>query len=179
MARIRLDRAKVITAAHKAAGPHVRRASNLMIQGARRLVPHGDHRSGSGSRKLGVNLATSLVIDSHSTVTSITERIGSRNNYAATVHQGSSAHFINSHGRKLKFEWERGNLLLAARRSGRIRGRGPSARLRRRGDFFYFVQVFHPGNKRPVRYLTTPMHLYGKLYGFRTTSTPASRSRLP
>lgn len=179
MSRVRIFQTKVILTAHKLTGPHVRRASNLMIQGARRLAPRGDHKSGSGSRKPGVSLVQSLVIESHSTITSITERIGSRNNYAATAHQGSSPHFINSHGRKLKFEWERGNLLLAARRSGRIRGRGPSSRLRRRGDFFYFVQVFHPGNKRPVRYLTTPMHLYGKLYGFRTTSTPASRSRLP
>lgn len=179
MARIRLDRAKVILTAHRLTGPHVRRASNLMIQGARRMAPHGDHQSGSGSRKPGVGLVQSLSIDSSSTVTSITERIGSRNNYAATVHQGSTPHFITGKGKMLKFQWERGNLLLAARASGRIRGRGPSSRLRRRGDFFYFVQVRHPGNKRPVRYLTTPMHLYGKLYGFRTTSTPASRSRLP
>lgn len=179
MAHVRTYQARVILTAHRLAGPHVRRAANLMIQGARRLVPRGDHKSGDGSRRPGVSLTQSLVIESESTVTSITERIGSRNNYAATVHQGSSPHFISSKGRMLKFEWERGHLLLAARASGRIRGNGPSSRLRRRGSFFYFVQVFHPGNKRPVRYLTTPMHLYGKLFGFRTTSTPASRSRLP
>lgn len=179
MGNVRLNQAKVITTAHRLAGPHVRKMSNLTIQAARRLAPRGDHRSGSGTRRPGIGLVQSLVIDSQATLYTITERIGSRNDYAATVHQGSSPHFIHSKGRMLKFEWERGNLLLAARASGRIRGRGPSARLRRRGNFFYFVNVFHPGNKRPVRYLTTPMHLYGRIYGFRTTSTPASRSRLP
>jgi hypothetical protein len=153
--------------------------SNLTIQGARRLAPRGDHFSGSGVRKPGVALASSLIIESHSSNEEIVERVGSRSNYAATVHQGSSPHEISNHGRLLKFRWERGNLLLAARAQGRIRGRGRSARLRRRGDFFLFVRVRHPGNRRPVRYLTTPMHLYGRLLGFRTTSSPVSRSRLP
>lgn len=109
----------------------------------------------------------------------ITDRVGSTKNYAATVHQGSEAHYIHGRGKMLKFQWERGNLLLAARRSGRISGRGRSSRLRSRGNFFFFATVHHPGNKRPVRYLTTPMHLYGRMNGFRTTSTPVSRSRLP
>lgn len=179
MARIRLNQAKKILLAHQLAGPKVRRTSNLIIQGARRLAPRGDHRSGSGARRPGQQLVPSLLIDSHSTVNTIVERVGSRVDYAATVHQGSSAHYIHSRGKMLKFAWERGNLLLAARRSGRIRGRGRSSRLRPRGDFFFFATVYHPGNKRPIRYLTTPMHLYGRLNGFRTTSTPASRTRLP
>lgn len=179
MARVNIVQTRKIATAHRLAGPHVRKMANLTIQGARRLAPRGDHRSGSGQRKPGVPLTQSLIIESESSINLIVERVGSRKDYAATVHQGSSPHFINSHGRLLKFEWERGNLLLAARQSGRLRGRGRSRGLRRRGNFFFFVTVFHPGNKRPVRYLTTPMHLYGKLLGFRTTSTPVSRSRLP
>ncbi len=179
MARVRIVQTRKIATSHRLAGPHVRRMANLTVQGARRMAPRGDHRSGSGDRQPGVQLAQSMIIESESTVNRIVERVGSRKNYAATVHQGSSPHFINAHGRLLKFQWERGNLLLAARSSGRIRGRGPSSRLRRRGNFFYFVTVHHPGNKRPVRYLTTPMHLYGRILGFRTTSTPVSRSRLP
>lgn len=179
MARVNINQAKKIATSHRLTGPHVRKVADLITQGARRLAPRGDHRSGSGVRRPGVQLAQSMINESQSSVNTIVERVGSRRDYAATVHQGSSPHFINSHGRKLKFEWERGNLLLAARSSGRLRGRGPSSRLRRRGNFFYFVTVHHPGNKRPVRYLTTPMSLYGRIYGFRTTSTPASRSRLP
>lgn len=150
-----------------------------MLQGARRLAPRGDHRSGSGERKPGLPLIDSLRSETHTSTDTIVERIGSTKVYAASIHQGSSPHFINGHGRMLKFEWERGTLLMAARSSGRIGRRGRSRSLRRRGDFFYFVTVHHPGNKRPVRFLTTPMHLYGRIYGFRTTSTPVSRTRLP
>jgi hypothetical protein len=179
MGRVRLDQGKVIATAHRQARPLVRRTSNLILQGAQRMAPRGDHMSGSGVRKRGQPLTQSLTTDTRTNVHSIVERVGSRNNYAATVHQGSTPHFIRGRGKMLKFEWERGNLLLAARTSGRLRGRGPSRRLRRRGNYFFFAQVHHPGNKRPVRFLTTPMHLYGRLLGFRTTSTPVSRSRLP
>lgn len=179
MSRVRLDQAKVILTAHRLAGPHIRRTSNMIIQGARRLAPRGSHMSGSGVRRPGLSLVASLRIDSHSTVDTITERIGSDKNYAASIHQGSSPHTIRGNGQLLRFEWARGNLLLKARASGRIRGRGPSRRLHRTGNFFFFVSVRHPGNKRPVRFLTTPMNLYGRAMGFRTTTTPASRSRLP
>lgn len=175
MARVNIDQAQKVVTAHRLAGPHVRRTSNLIIQGARRLVPRGDHRSGSGERQPGVQLGASLEIQSASTRTSIVERVGSRKKYAATVHQGSGAHFIRGRGKMLKFEWERGNMMIRARgRRGRVRGkRGPA------GSYFYFHVVHHPGNKRPVRYLTTPMHLYGRLHGFRTTSVRVSRTRLP
>lgn len=179
MARVNIDQHQKILTAHKLAGPHVRRASNQIIAGARRLVPRGDHLSGSGVRRPGQQLGPSLKIKSNTTVTTISELIGSEKVYAATVHQGSSPHYIHGRGKKLKFEWERGSLLLAARSSGRIRGRGRSSRLRRRGNFFYFVTVYHPGNKRPVRYLTTPMHLYGRINGFSTSSQRVNRTRLP
>lgn len=117
----------------------------------------------------------SLQIKSNSTVTTISELVGSEKVYAATVHQGSEPHYIHGRGKMLKFEWERGNIQIRARgRRGRQRGRpGP------RGNYFYFVTVYHPGNKRPVRYLTTPMHLYGRLNGFRTSSARVNRTRLP
>jgi hypothetical protein len=179
MGRVNLNQAKVIVEAHRQAGPLIRRTSNLIVRAARRMAPRGNHRSGSGVRKPGVQLAQSMQIETRTTVYSIVERVGSTKSYAASKHQGSSPHFIRGHGRMLRFEWERGNLLLAARSTGRLRGRGPSSRLRRKGNFFLFVSVYHPGDKRPVRFLTTPMHLYGRMMGFRTTSTPASRSRLP
>lgn len=143
------------------------------------MAPRGNHLSGSGARHRGLQLVPSLHINMRSTVNTIVETVGSKADHAAAVHQGSSPHTIRGGGKLLKFQWERGNLLLAARASGRISGSGPSRRLRRRGGFFYFLTVRHPGNKRPVRYLTTPMHMFGRLNGFRTTSTGVSRSPLP
>lgn len=175
MARVNIDQAQKILTAHRLAGPHVRKTSNSIIGGARRLAPRGDHQSGSGARRPGQALVPSLQIKSNSTVTTISELVGSEKVYAATVHQGSEPHYIHGRGKMLKFEWERGNIQIRARgRRGRQRGRpGP------RGNYFYFVTVYHPGNKRPVRYLTTPMHLYGRLNGFRTSSARVNRTRLP
>ena len=130
------------------------------------LAPRGTHKSGSGVTKAGLPLKQSIFtrVDTHFDL--IVGTVGSRVDHAATVHQGSKAHYIRAKGKLLKFEWPRGNFLL--KRQGR-RGR----------KYFYFKTVNHPGNKRPVRYLTTPMHLYGRANGFITVSTPVSRSRLP
>lgn len=178
MATVRINQTRKVQYAHSVTLPYVRRTSNRIFGGAQRLVPRGDHRSGSGERKAGPTLAASLYErDVTSNAAQIVFRIGSDNSYAASEHQGSQPHEIRATGKMLKFRWERGNLLIAARaRRGRPRG---SRRVRNRGGFFYFIRVRHPGNKRPVRYLTTPMHLYGRLAGFRTTSTPVSRTRLP
>lgn len=136
------------------------------------MAPRGNHLSGSNRPKPGPTLQASLRMDMAVTVFEEIATVGSKNNYAASEHQGSRAHLIRSRGGKLlTFQWERGALLLHAR-SGR-RGRP------RRSMYFRFEQVNHPGNKRPVRYLTTPMHLYGRKNGFRTSSTSVSRSRLP
>lgn len=148
--------------------PLVRRTVNQIHQGAVRLAPRGTHLSGSGARAQGINLQSSIedVIESRGDM--IVGRVGSRKRYAATVHQGSKAHYIRARGKLLKFRWERGRYLVSGRR-GR---RGPNR-------FFFFEQVHHPGNKRPVRFLTTPMHMFGRANGFRTSSLPVSRSRLP
>lgn len=73
----------------------------------------------------------------------------------------------------LKFRWARGDFLVAAR-AGRRRG---SSRLT--GRFHYFVSVRHPGNKRPVRYLTTPLALFGRINGFVILGVGRGRTRLP
>lgn len=175
MARVNIDQVKKVATAHRLAGPHHRRVSNLILTGARHLVPRGDHKSGSGKRRPGEPLANSLKAVSSVNINSLVDKIGSTKKYAATVHQGSQAHFIRAKGKMLKFEWERGNITVKARGTrGRVRGkRGPA------GNYFYFHVVHHPGNKRPVRYLTTPMHLYGRLHGYRTSSLGVNRSRLP
>jgi len=175
MARVNIDQNRKVLTAHRLAGPHHRRTSDLIVQGARRLARRGSHRSGSGVPKRGMSLVNSLHINSRSSMFVLSDLVGSSNRYAASEHQGSQAHFINSRGKMLKFEWERGNIIVRARgRRGRVRGRpGPA------GNFFFFARVRHPGNKRPVRYLTTPMHLYGRLRGYVTSSARVNRTRLP
>lgn len=175
MARVNVNQLRKRVLAHRLAGPHVRRTTNQIVGGARRLAPRGDHTSGSGERRPGVQLVNSFRIDMQSTPMTIREKVAAEKPYATAIHQGSSPHWIRGRGKMLKFTWERGTWLMAARRSGRgNRRRNPRTR-----NTFYFVRVRHPGNKRPVRYLTTPMHLYGRMNGFRTTSTPARRGFLP
>lgn len=176
MARVNVNQSKKILLGHKLLGPHVRKTSNQIIRGARSLAPQGSHLSGSGNRRPGQSLRASLTIDSAATVNTITERVGSRVNYAATVHQGSQQHIIQARGKLLKFRWDRGDMLVQARHRGRIPTGFPR---RSKNGFFYFLRVRHPGNKRPVRYLTTPMVMYGRMNGFAVSTNSAGRSRLP
>lgn len=175
MARVNIDQVAKVRTAHTLAGRHHRRVVDQILSGAKHLVPRGDHKSGSGKRRPGQTLALSLKVVSNSRPDTLSDLVGSQKQYAASQHQGSRPHRIplRGSGKMLKFEWERGNIIVTARR-GRKRGR-PGAR----GNYFFFKMVTHPGNKRPVRYLTTPMHLYGRLYGYRTASARVNRSRLP
>lgn len=166
MATVNLNRTEVIRAAHRKAIPLVTKVSRQTLAGAKRLAPRGDHLHGSGKAVRGATLVQSL----HETplkVTSstVSRRVGTRKNYAATAHQGSKPHVIASKGKLLKFQWERGNLLL--------QHRGRKAR-----RFFFALKVNHPGNRHPRRYLTTPMVQYGRAAGFRTISSPLGRSGL-
>lgn len=182
MARVDIDQRKKVGYAHQVTDPYVRRTAELIWGGARALVPRGSGRSGSGESIYARgrrSLFHTLHVDNSATAFKAVSRVGSGQNHAATVHQGSDEHVIRSGGKVLKFRWPRGQLLIEARRSGRLRGRGRSSRLRMQGGFFFFESVRHPGNKRPVRYLTTPMHLFGRARGFKTTSLPVNRSRLP
>lgn len=148
--------------------PLVRRTVNQVEAGATALAPHGSHMHGSGDPVAGVTLSASIFQEIKTTGDTISGYVGSRKDYAATAHQGSGSHAIYAKGKMLKFAWERGSLLVKHRSKGR---RGQTT--------FFFMKVHHPGNKRPVRYLTTPLHLYGRANGFRTTSLPVSRTRLP
>lgn len=175
MVRVSIDQQKKRTTAASLALRHHQRVVGRIFDGARFMVPRGSHMSGSGKRRPGQTLGQSLKTVAQHRPTMLVTKVGSDKRYAATAHQGSSPHFIRAKGKMLKFEWERGNIVVRARgRGGRKRGRaGPS------GNYFFFKLVNHPGNKRPVRYLTTPMHLYGRMLGFRTSSARVNRSRLP
>lgn len=168
MARVNIFQAQTNLYSLQVTMPLVRKTVNQIHQGALRLAPRGSHLSGSGARKAGINLQSSIEDRIEVRGDIIAGQVGSRTDYAATVHQGSKRHDIplNAGGKLLKFEWERGNFLL--KRRGR-----------KSKKFFFFLKVSHPGNKRPVRFLTTPMHLFGRANGFRTTSNPVNRTRLP
>jgi hypothetical protein len=128
--------------------------------------------SGSGKRRAGRRLADALYSSIRSNPSEVVGRVGARKKYAETVHQGSSAHTIRGRGKMLKFRWDRGDFLFAAQ-SGRRRGN------RRAGHFFLFHSVRHPGNKRPVRYLTTPLTLIARRNGFIVFGVGRGRTRLP
>lgn len=169
MARVEIYQGRVNTYSLGVTLPLVRRTVSQIHQGALRLAPRGSHMSGSGARADGPNLQSSIEENIGLRGDTIHGQVGSRKQYAATAHQGSERHDIPlRRGKVLKFHWERGNLLI----KGRGKGRTPQR-------FFFFLKVTHPGNKRPVRYLTTPMHLYGRANGFVTSSLPVNRSRLP
>jgi hypothetical protein len=173
MARVRLNRAQINATVMKLTLPLMHRTGQQILDGAKHLAPEGSHLSGSGKPRRGQPLRPSLFSSLKASPTRVNVRIGSRVNHAATVEQGSRAHYIYSRkGKMLKFRWDRGDFLVAAR-AGRRKGN------RRTGQFHYFASVRHPGNKRPVRYLTIPLAMYGRLNGFKVTTSGVNRTRLP
>lgn len=174
MARVNLFKAQIDITARTRGSMLVTTVTNEVVAGARRLIPIGDHRSGSGAPARDITLLSSVYSKVDSNTATVKGRVGARTKHALTVHQGSRAHIIrSSRGKVLKFRWERGDFLVAAR-AGRRRGN------RRTGQFHYFLSVRHPGNRNPVRYLTTPLHLFGRINGFRVvTVAPGVASRLP
>ncbi len=174
MARVNLNQTQITLTAQRFTLPLVQRTGQEVLDGARHLVPEGDHMSGSGKPKAGPTIQQSMYSRTEMGPSRIKMRIGAKARHSATVHQGSRAHIIRSRGGKmLKFRWDRGDFLVAAR-AGRRRGN------RRTGAFHYFVRVRHPGNRNPVRYLTTPLQLFGRINGFRVTTVGAGvASRLP
>lgn len=166
MARVNISRAAKILEVNSRAAPLVARTTSQISHFAKLMAPKGDHMSGSGRRRLGPHLHSTISSRVKVGAGSIVGTVGSRKKYAATVHQGSSAHYIRARGKLLKFKWERGNLLLEHRRHGRR-------------QFFYFGSVRHPGNKRPVRYLTTPLSMIATRNGFLVFGVGRGRSRLP
>lgn len=174
MARVNLNRTQITLTAQFYTLPLIQKVTHEVLAGARLLAPEGDHLSGSGRPHPGDRLKASLYSRTLTGPQRIRSRIGAKADHAMSEHQGSAAHQIRSNkGKMLKFRWDRGDFLVAAR-AGRRRGN------RRTGQFHYFLRVRHPGNKRPVRFLTTPLQMFGKANGFRvSTTTTVNRTFLP
>lgn len=146
-------------AAHRSTLPLMRRTVDHIERAAKHLAPRGDHRHGSGKTRRSRPLQVSITSRIRSSSLQISASVGSAQQHAATIHLGSKPHIIRMKGRVLKFRSDRLDFALAAR-AGRRGGN------KRTGGFHYRVQVRHPGNKRPVRYLTTPLVQYGRANGF-------------
>lgn len=177
MSKVVLNRPEVIATAQRRALPMVRKTTDQVHAAAKRMAPRGDHMKGSGKRQPGQQLQPSILSKVTVGPNRIRGVVGSRKDYAATVHDGSKPHIIRSKGKMLKFKSDRIDFLIAARR-GRRGGN------KRRGGFHYAFSVRHPGNRRPVRYLTTPLVLYGRANGFVVIKSLSSTlygqiSRLP
>jgi hypothetical protein len=154
------------TAANKAyevMRPVVRGVEN----GGRRLAPRGTGRHGSGKVDNRPSLAQSWYTQWTVTPRFIDAMVGNRAAHAMTVSLGSSPHMIfPKRGPLLAFEWPRGNFL---RKRHNLSPR----------ELFYFRRVLHPGNKRPVRFLQTPLALYGRRGNFKVTLYGKGRTRFP
>lgn len=172
MARVILNQPKVTATVHRFTMPLVQRTVRQIHVGAKRLAPLGDHMKGSGKRQPGMQLQPSIEARVRSTTNRISGFIGSRKDYAMTEHEGSKPHIIQARGKMLKFRSDRLDFLVAAR-SGRRGGN------KRRGGFHYAVRVRHPGTRRPVRYLVTPLFMFGRANGFVVTRFTNRNSRLP
>lgn len=158
MGRIILYQPQVTKTAQRRAIPLVRTVARSTLAAARRMAPRGDHEHGSGKPVTGPTLRASLKEGPlRVSRDRVMIQVGSDRRWAATVHQGSSPHIIRAgRGKMLKFRWDRGTVLLRGRRGQK---------------FFFFRKVNHPGNRRPVRYLMTPLIRIGRAAGFRVRAT--------
>lgn len=147
---------------HQVVGPLV----NKIHAGSKRLVPHGDHRHGNGKSRTEPPLHTTSSSRVFNSANHVEGEVVYSADIAMTVHQGSKAHNIRGNP-KLSFKWARGEASPMLRK-----------RMTRRGQFI-FRQVHHPGNKRPRRFLTTPLAQFGRQANFRVRVVPASRGFLP
>lgn len=104
--------------------------------------------SGSGKPKPGKRLIESYrVAPMTVSANAVQQRIENRNRIAMSIHEGAQRHRIplRTGGKVLKFRWRKAIAIEGGRR--RVRPR----------NFSYFVSVMHPGNRKPVHFMTTPL----------------------
>lgn len=158
MARVVLSPAAVRLsgqmAGRKAVGMVVGQALPLM----KRMAPRSPaHLHGSGKARSGPRLVEQIKAGPmRVTATTVEQRIESKNRITMIAHEGSKRHRIplRTGGKVLKFKWRKQIAVREGRR--RIRPR----------QFSYFVHVMHPGNRRPIHFMTTPLASVAKLNNF-------------
>lgn len=167
MVRVVLNRATTLASARQRGYEVVRPLAAKTLVGARILVRTGSHRHGSGRRVAGPSLKASLQsVEIRTDLREIIFDVGSPLNYAASVHQGSRPHEIRATTKPLTFFWPRARFI--------------SRKVRLRSDpRVFFSRVDHPGNKRPNRFLATPLQQFGRAANFRVRTDAVSRGFLP
>ena len=167
MARIRLNPVNVHREARNKGWDAVNSVAKPTLAGAQYLAPRGSHRHGSGKGVAAQRLADTGKIRRWETPRSVHAEVVFTADWASTVALGSKAHKIPKLGRRLMgFYWARAQ---ASPKLRRHTWRGKS----------FFTKVRHPGNKRPIRFLQTPLATYGRKHHFIVKLRPNSRSRLP
>lgn len=158
MSRIELSRTAVRIsgqiAGRKAVTIVVGQALPLMKRAAPRSPAHlsGSRRPKPGRRLSEAIVTTPMIV----TTTTVAQRIEARKDYAMSIHEGARRHRIPNRtgGKVLKFKWRR----VVATRGGRRRVR-PT-------QYSYFAHVMHPGIRRPVHFMTTPLAAVARVNNF-------------
>jgi hypothetical protein len=150
MSRIVLDRSAILRVKQDAGKQAVGQMSRQSMAGSKRMAPRSPaHLSGSRKPKPGPRLADSIHLTALKvTPDEVSQDLVSPNDYSMTLHKGSKAHRIQGrNGRPLKFYWRK-----------RVRTATGVRRIRPT-QASYFDHVWHPGNKKPVPFLTTPVQV--------------------
>lgn len=167
MSRIVLNRAQVYRTARAKAHEVCRPLAREVLAGGRALAPRGSRTHGSGKVDTRPSISASFTMRRSETTKYVIYDVVNTANHASTVAVGSKPHMIMAKaGKLLAFSSERFNFARA--RAGR------SARA-----LFFARKVRHPGNKRPVRFLQTPLAQFGRKRGFKVTTVANNRGRLP
>jgi hypothetical protein len=157
MSRVELNQTAVRTFGRRNGAIAVKKVQAVALSGSKRMAPRSPaHLSGSrvpvrGPRLVEQIKATPVTFRGWN----VEARIESRSRITLVDHEGSKAHRISARRKKaLKFFWVR----TVARQYGRRRIRP--------GQASYFKWVMHPGNRRPVKFLTTPLAVSARLNNF-------------
>lgn len=126
------------------------------LNGSKRMARRSPaHLSGSGVPKPGRRLSEAIHLGPiRTSIWGVEQRLNSPKEYSLTEHEGSRAHAIVGRGKPLRFKWRK-----------RIGHRTGFRRIRP-SEFSYFDSVWHPGNRRPVKFLTTPLSAAAREHGF-------------
>lgn len=162
MSRVVLNQAAVKKFGQRNAAIAVKAVQLPTAAGSKRMAPRSPaHLSGSRKPKPGKRLSESIrVTPLKFTAWRVEGRVEALSPIAMSIHQGAKPHRIAARRKKaLKFYWTRA----VARDFGRRRIRP--------GQASFFKHVQHPGIRRPVRFLTTPLAAAARANNFLYRST--------
>jgi hypothetical protein len=156
VSRVNLNRVAVRTFGQTSAAKAIRPVAFAALAGSKRMARRSPaHLSGSGVVKPGLRLSEAINLGPvKNSIWGVEQQLISPKDYSLTEHEGSKPHRITGRGKKLRFKWRK-----------RIQHRTGFRRVRP-SQFSYFDHVWHPGNRRPVKFLTTPLAAAAREHGF-------------